>query len=253
MKIRRKTALLYLGIIVLSWIVVGLGSAADKRRVVTELKAEVINEENNHFLNIKDIEEVVKQVQGRPITEVSRGDVNIQEIERALELNTYVRNAEAYREMGGAVVVRMELRKPVARAVFEDGEGFYLDDHMHVMGLTPRFSANVPLVRGLKLSQWQPKDSAGKVFLHELKGFLNYVHASEFLRSQISEVVVTKSRKLKLYPEMGNAVIEFGKPEHVARKFSDLEFFYRRVLNFEGWENYKSINLEFKDQIVAKK
>ena len=49
MKIRRKTALLYLGIIVLSWIVVGLGSAADKRRVVTELKAEVINEENNHF------------------------------------------------------------------------------------------------------------------------------------------------------------------------------------------------------------
>lgn len=253
MKIRRKTILLYFGVAALSWVVVALGSAADNRRTVTELKAEVVNEENNHFLAKKDIEEVVRQVQGRPITEVSRGEVNIQDIERSLELNTYVKEAEAYREMSGAVVVRLVLRKPMARAMFDNGSGFYLDENMNLMGLTPRFSANVPLVRGMQLNAWQPKDSLGKAFLHDFHGFLTYVHHSEFLRAQISEIVVTPKRKLLLYPEVGSAVIEFGWPDHVARKFSDLEFFYRRVLNYEGWEKYDRISLEFKDQIIGKK
>ena len=253
MKIRRKTIFIYAGVILMAWVIVGLGSASDNRRPVTELKAMLVNAENNHFLNIKDIEKVVRDIQGRPIVEVPRGDVKIYEIESSLEKNPYVKEAEAYREMSGAVVVKMELRKPMARVMHQDGTGFYLDEDFHLVDLTPRFSANVPLVRGIEAKDVFPRDSSARAFQDQMRQFLNYVHRSEFLRAQISEIVVTPKRKLLLYPEVGSAIIEFGRPDQVARKFSDLEFFYRRVLNYQGWETYRRISLEFKDQIVAKK
>lgn len=245
--------MIYAAVILVSWVIVGLGSASDNRRAVTELRPVLVNEENNHFLAKADIEEVVRRIQGRPITEVPRGEVKIAEIERSLEENPYVKEAEAYREMSGAVVVRMELRKPIARVLFEDGEGFYIDQSFQKVGLSARFSANTPLIRGLSRSALAPRDSAGNAFLREMESFMRFVHASEFLRSQISEIVVDSKRELTIYPEIGHAVIEFGKPERVAEKFGDLEFFYRRVLTYMGWETYEVISLKYKNQIVAKR
>lgn len=250
---RRRKSLIYAAVILLAWILVGVGSAVDNRRLVTELKPVLVNAENNHFLAKADIEEVVRKVQGRPIEEVKRGDVKIAAIERSLEENPYVKEAEAYREMTGAVVVRMELRKPLARVLFDDGDGFYIDQDFHKVDLSARFSANTPLVRGLTRRDVVMGDSATRVFMQELQGFLRFIHESEFLRSQISEIVVDDKHELTLYPEVGSAAIEFGRPVRVAEKFGDLEFFYRRVLNYVGWESYRRICLKYKDQIVAKR
>jgi cell division protein FtsQ len=250
---RRRTLLIYAAVILFAWILVGVGSAVDNRRLVTELKPVLVNAENNHFLAKADIEEVVRKVQGRPIVEVPRGEVKIAAIERSLEENPYVKEAEAYREMTGAVVVRMELRKPLARVLFDDGDGFYIDQEFNKVALSPRFSANTPLVRGLTRRYLTASDSASQVFLLEFQGFLRFIHESEFLRSQISEIVVDDLRELTLYPEVGSAAIEFGRPVRIAEKFGDLEFFYRRVLNYVGWESYQTICLKYKDQIVAKR
>jgi cell division protein FtsQ len=37
------------------------------------------------------------------------------------------------------------------------------------------------------------------------------------------------------------------------KKFRNMETFYRRVLNYSGWQKYKSISLKFKNQVVARR
>lgn len=245
--------LLYTALTVFSWMIVGLGAARQKRDLVAELKPRILNEENNHFLGMDDVKEIVRDIQQRPIEECKVGEVKTDVIEGKLRENPYVKNAEAYTEIGGTVVVELELRKPLARVMNEDGSGFYLDREYRKVDLSHNFSANILLVRGMEREALEPRDTVKSEQLLALEEFLKYVDQSEFLRSQISEVVVRDNGDLVIYPEVGNVIVEFGPPTDVAQKFSNMELFYQRVLNRVGWRKYRSISLKYKDQVVAKR
>lgn len=253
MKKLKFQILLYSLLTIFSWMIVGLGAARQKRDMVTSLQPRILNEENNHFMEMDDVKGLVRDIQERPIEECRLGEVKTDEIERKLKANPYVKNAEAYTDIGGSVVVELELRKPLARIMNEDGSGFYLDRDFHKVDLSHSFSANIMLISGLEREPLEPRDTVKSEQLNALREFLDYVDHSEFLRSQISEVVVRKNGELVIYPEVGDVVIEFGKPEEIVDKFANMELFYRKVLNRVGWRKYKSISLKYKDQVVAKR
>lgn len=253
MKKLRFQIALYTLLTVFSWMIVGLGSARQKRELVTSLQPRILNEENNHFMEMDDVKGLVRDIQERPIEECRVGEVRTDEIERSLKGNPYVKTAEAYTDIGGRVVVELELRKPLARVMYEDGSGFYLDRDFRKVDLSHAFSANTMLLRGLEREPLEPRDTILNPGLDSLRAFLTFVDGSEFLRSQISEVVVRKDGELVIYPEVGDVVVEFGKPEDIPLKFSHMELFYEKVLNRVGWRKYKSISLKYKNQVVARK
>jgi cell division protein FtsQ len=253
MKKLKLQILLYTTLTIFAWMIVGLASARQKNQMVTSLRPVILNQENNHFLGMDDVKKIVRGIQQRPIEECKRGEVKIAQIEEDLQHNPYVKQAEAYTDIGGNVVVELELRKPLARVMYEDGEGFYVDQEWERVDLSRSFSANTILIRGLPRDLAPRGDSLYAQRLRGLKSFLGYVDKSEFLRSQISELVVRKDGELVIYPEVGDVVIEFGQPVNIADKFQNLELFYHRVLNHVGWSKYKSISLKYTDQIVARK
>ncbi len=56
-----------------------------------------------------------------------------------------------------------------------------------------------------------------------------------------------------MIPKLGNHIIKFGRVEEMDAKFHKLMIFYKEVLkNFDA-EDYRIINLKFKDQIVCTK
>jgi cell division protein FtsQ len=253
MKKLKFQILLYTLLTVFSWMIVGLGSARQKRELVTGLQPKILNAENNHFLGMDDVKGLVREIQERPIEECKRGEVKTDEIEQTLKENPYVKTAEAYTDIGGKVVVELELRKPLARVMYEDGSGFYLDRDFRKVDLSHGFSANIMLLRGLEREPLEPRDTVKSPQLTELHGFLDFVDHSEFLRSQISEVVVQANGDLVIYPEVGDVVVEFGKPRDIAEKFYNMELFYHKVLNRVGWRKYRSISLKYKNQVIAKR
>jgi cell division protein FtsQ len=253
MKKLKFQILLYTLLTVFSWMIVGLGAARQKKELVTGLQPRILNEENNHFLAMDDVKSLVREIQERPIEECRRGEVKTDEIESSLKENPYVKTAEAYTDIAGSVVVELELRKPLARVMYDDGSGFYLDRDFRKVDLSHTFSANIMLLRGLEREPLEPRDTIRSTQLESLREFLDFVDRSEFLRSQISEVVVRDNGELVIYPEVGDVVIEFGPPVNIADKFSHMELFYEKVLNHVGWRKYKSISLKYKNQIVAKR
>ncbi|MEM7036992.1 MAG: hypothetical protein AAF570_08440 [Bacteroidota bacterium] len=253
MKKRSFQIMLYAGLITFSWVIVGLSSASHDRQLVTDLQPVLLNEENNHFLSMDDVRDLVRDIQGRPIEECKLGEVQVANIERSLKENPYVKFAEAYTRIDGDVVVELELRKPLARVMYDDGTGFYLDKDFRKVDLSAEFTANTILLRGLPLETLEPRDSIRNEALATLEPILRHIDGSEFLRSQVSEIQVNKNGELVIYPEVGDCVIEFGKPHRIEEKFDNLELFYHEVLNNIGWEKYHSISLKFRDQVVARK
>jgi cell division protein FtsQ len=55
-----------------------------------------------------------------------------------------------------------------------------------------------------------------------------------------------------MIPKLGNQVIVFGDAEDAAEKFSKLKLFYKKVITTTGWNRYSVINLQYKNQVVAK-
>ena len=253
MKKRLLKISIYAGLILMSWVIVGLASAKRSHLKANALKPLIHSQENNHFLNMDDIRLLVRDIQGRPIEECERGNLKIAQIEDSLLRNPYVKYAEAYQEADGDVIVELKLRKPMARIMYDDGSGFYLDKEFHKMDLSAHFTANIILLRGLPREPLHPRDSIQTEELKGLEEFIRYVDRSEFLRSQISEIAMNGVGELTLYPEVGDLVIEFGKPVRIAEKFDNLNLFYKRVLNKVGWKKYKGISLKYRNQIVARK
>ncbi len=252
MKGKLKKIALYAGLIAMSWLIVGLGVARHNSRPVTEFHPVVHNKENNHFLNREDVQEIVEDIQGEPLEETPRGEIRVAEIESGLRENPYVKEAEVYKELGGDLVAELELRKPLARVLYEDGSGFYLDQDYQKLDLSTRYSANVMLVRGLDYEPLMPRDSIENPQVLDIQEFLEYVDGDDFLRSQISEVVMDDHGELVLYSEVGDLVIEFGKPERIEDKFDNMKLFFDKVLNQVGWDQYEEISLKYRGQVVAR-
>lgn len=253
MKIKRIHIVVYAGVILFSWIIVGLSGMKMRSMEVTEVRAIIANDTSNHFMDQKKLDEILRDVQGRDLTACELGELKVGEMEIALEQNPYIRSAEVWKEFTGEVVVELNLRKPIARVMTDTGSDFYLDQDFFKMEVSPDYTAHVILIRGRFSEPLAPRDSITFEGLAELKGLVNYVSEDEFLSSQISEIVVGRNGELTIFPEVGDLTIEFGKPTEFEDKFDRLELFYGQVLNKVGWEKYKSISLEYKGQVVAKK
>ncbi|MEG2370780.1 MAG: hypothetical protein RSB23_06420 [Alistipes sp.] len=90
--------------------------------------------------------------------------------------------------------------------------------------------------------------------------FVEFVEKNDFWRSEVVQIVATTTASgaldLTLIPRSGNHAILFGEIENaeaVQCKFDKLLHFYRNGFNKFGWEEYRTINVKYKDQVVCKK
>ena len=73
------------------------------------------------------------------------------------------------------------------------------------------------------------------------------------LKAQINQIYVNSKGEYDLIPELGDHVVQFGTIENAQNKLCNLGAFYRKTLTSNDWDNYKIINLTYKDQIVCTK
>ncbi len=86
--------------------------------------------------------------------------------------------------------------------------------------------------------------------------FVNVVENDKFWSSEIVQIVASESTngglRLELIPRSGDHTIIFGQPYDIKERLDNAKMFYREVLSKEGWDKFKSINVEYKNQVVCK-
>ncbi len=229
------------------------------------LDIQVDQDDNLFFLDKMDIEKLIKS-RGDSIVGEPKSRLNITELEQSLNSHENIANAEASVSIDGRVKVYVTQRKPILRIINEAGDSYYMDDKGNLMPLSDKYTAKVLVANG-KIKESYGKyykrtmemiaaDSAtkAKTLFDELFAMATYIDADEFWKAQVQQIYINEDKDMELIPMVGDQKIIFGDTTKMDEKFKKLLIFYNQGLNKTGWwNNYTTINLKFKNQIVCTK
>jgi cell division protein FtsQ len=206
------------------------------------------------FISVKKIarilsgDSVLTKFRNMPV-----GDLNPGDMEFRLEENPYVRNAEVYIEIDGALKIDVFQRKPILRIFKQYSSGYYIDEEGRKMPLSQDYTAPVLLASGNIAENYGGGDSVESKTCHDLFLLASHIRKHEFWSQQISQIQVDEKGEFVLYPNVGSHRIILGDVKNLEDKFNRLWLFYNKALVKVGWDKYRVINLKYTGQIVCEK
>lgn len=188
-------------------------------------------------------------------------ELDIDKVEFAMSQMPEIEKAKVFFRLDGKWEISCTLRRPVARIIDMNGESFYIDSKKKVMPTSRKYSARVIPVTGdfLKVDFLQAQEIIhnpsliNKNYLNEVYRITDYVCKDEELAALITQIHLNKEGDYELYTLLGEQPVIFGKAENIQQKFEKLKLFYKNGISKTGWNNYKEINIKYKDQIVCTK
>ncbi|HEX7015127.1 MAG TPA: cell division protein FtsQ [Cyclobacteriaceae bacterium] len=208
---------------------------------------------DNHFMDEGDITKLMEtDMEALRGADVKSIDLN--EIEKRIRQDRYVKEAELYNDLRGNLVVNVRLRRPLARIVRNDGPDGYIAEDGTIMPASDKFTSRTTLISGARASALLQADNiAESEDGQALLELLRYIHDDEFWNAQVAQLDIDSKGRICMYPQVGGERIEFGRPENLERKFAKLRIYYKEILPRTGWNKYGRVNLEYEGQIVAER
>ncbi|HQQ99085.1 MAG TPA: cell division protein FtsQ/DivIB [Cyclobacteriaceae bacterium] len=212
---------------------------------------ELDNLNENHFLDERDVMRLVEN-SGQTIKGTSITRINLKAIESKLMMDKHIRDAELYGDLKGNLIVSVDLRRPIARLVQEDGPDAYLSEEGIVMGVSDKFTSRVMIISGRWAKAVMEKgnvyDMEGGL---ELMDMIDFINEDRFWKAQIAQMDIDARGEIVIYPQVTGQRVEFGTTENYETKLSNLMVFYKDVLPQKGWTRYERVNLKYNGQVIA--
>lgn len=218
---------------------------------VHDVQIKIKNLHENHFLDESDIADLM-QLDHQNIRGASVSKVDFKTIEKRIKRDPFIKEAELYSDLKGNLIVNVELRRPIARMVRNDGPDGYIAEDGTIMPTSDRFTSRVILVSGGYVNHILKEQTIYNLEQGEqLLQMINRIREDNFWNAQIAQLDIDNHGKITIIPQVGDESIEFGLPEDIEMKFKKLRIFYKEILPRVGWNKYSRVNLEFDGQIVA--
>ena len=235
-------------------VVIGIIVFTERRQRGTSIHDITIkmgNVRENHYMEEGDVASLMN-LNTENLRGASLDNINLKSIEKKIKTEPFIQDADLYSDLKGNIVVKVELRRPVARITRNDGPDGYIAEDGTVMPVSDRYNSRVVLISGgyarklLNLSNLHSTEE-GK----QIMDLLNMIHENEFWSAQIAEIEIDSRCRISFFPQVGDEKIEFGRPQNMETKFSKLMIFYKEILPRVGWNKYQRVNLEYEGQIIA--
>jgi cell division protein FtsQ len=253
-------------VILVSGLIVTLGFAEKQESKVTCKEPKIfINADNdNDFITIDDVLDLMRS-KGDSITGQPLATVNVHEIEDLLYTNPWVKSANVFLDLDGVLQVDIDVRVPLVRVMNSAGESYFIDTDGKLMLWSPEHTPRVLVASGniheaygtwyhTNIGEMSPADTLSKVtVLDDIFKLAKCVTADAFWNSQVEQVIFNAKGDIELVPQVGDHKIIFGDLTDMQEKFNKLKIFYSEGLNHTNWNQYDTLNLKFKDQVVCTK
>ncbi len=173
-------------------------------------------------------------------------------MEAKLRYDKHILDAQLFGDLKGNLIVKVDLRRPIARIVQQDARDAYIAEDGVVMPVSEKYTSRVMLLSGpyvkklLEMENLNKKDEGTQIL--ELIEFIN---KNRFWKAQIAQMDINAEGKISLYPQVTGQKVEFGRAENIEEKFRKLMIFYKEILPQRGWTKYERVNLEYEGQVIA--
>lgn len=207
---------------------------------------------DNFFVEEADVLTAIKNLEGTPIVGTLISQINLRLLETELEKNSWIKKAQLFFDNSEVLKVNIDEREPIARVFSITGASFYIDSSLYRLPLSDKFSAVVPVFTGF------PTDriilsTTDSIVLKQVKQLSMAIQMDTFFNALIDQVDITSQATFELIPKIGNHIIQFGIATDIDKKLQKLKLFYKQVMSNESWNKYSVINLQYANQLVAKR
>ena len=187
----------------------------------------------------------------------------LENIKETLSTHAYVDDIEVYEEVNGKINIHLTQRRPIVRVYGHTGNSFYLDEEGSAIPVKAGFPARVLIAsgsiddrayRGEVLHILEPSSDSlpGIEQLRNIWAMAKTIDQDNFLRKEITQIDL-ESHQINLIPLVGRHVVVMRTFNDYERKLRKLKIFYKQGLSKGGWDRYRTINIEFKNQVVCTK
>lgn len=218
---------------------------------VKDIRISIENIHENHFLDEEDIMNLMK-INQQHVIGLRVDQLDFKAIEKKIRQHPFIADAQLYSDLKGQIMVQVQLRRPVARLVRNDGPDGYIAEDGTIMPVSDKFTSRVMLISGGFVKHVLQKtnlveDENGK----KLMELVERLREDEFWSAQIAQLDIDSRSQVVLFPQIGDEKIEFGSLDLQEKKLTKLKIFYKEVVPRVGWNKYSRVNLEYDGQIVA--
>lgn len=231
----------YIKAIVLLGVVALLFSFAKNRNSARKIQTVSIAFSNGDNLYITEttVNKLLIQKQGE-LKNRPKDTLDLNKLEKALNNNEMIARADVYLSVNGELGINITQRRPIARVISD--HPFYVDADGKTMPLSSNHSARVPILEGIE------KNNLETVF-----PLLKKIDEDPFLTHHVVAVEKMPQRGYKLQiRELGFSVL-FGDLENIEGKIRNFKAFYKEAMKEGKLKAYKTVNLQFENQVVCTK
>jgi cell division protein FtsQ len=223
----------------------------EKEHVCRDILIGIKGNEGKLYVEKEDVLKLMDKTMNGSLLHRSIATINLAKLEKGLETNPWIRNAESYFDSKDALHVFVEEREPVARVFTREGNSFYMDSSGARMPLLDNLSIRVPVVTGF--TNARKLNAADSSLLKQTKQVVRFIYSNNFWNAQTGQIDITPERKFEIIPVVGDHVIRLGDGENVEQKLNNLYVFYNQVMSKTGFNKYAALDVEFTGQVVAVK
>lgn len=228
-------AILILALVVFLY---GFSHQRNSYKKVSEINISFIEGENL-FMDYEMVNKLLIQ-NGETVKNKDKSVIDLHQLEANVLAHPMVEDASVYLTVNGLLNAKIKQRTPIARIV-TGSKTYYVDKQAETMPLSPNYSARVLLVSG----------NVNKNNTKAIHQLATSIRNDEFLVKQLIGVKVLPNNECVLLPRVGNHIIELGEIEHLNEKFKKLKAFYKKAFVDKTIENYTTLNLKYKNQVVC--
>ena len=191
----------------------------------------------------------------KPLDQLTLSDIDVERVEEVLEEQAFVGDAEAYVDAALVLNISVRQRVPLLRVIADNGQNYYLDREGVRLPLSANYTVRVPVVTGNVIAWSEDYARKPEHQLSQLMALGRMLAADPFLAALVEQIDVTDNGELVLAPKVGDQVVYLGRYDEslTPARLDRLKIFYREGLPYEGWRKYRSFDLRYADQVVAKK
>ena len=186
------------------------------------------------------------------------GTVNMVRLQRHLDNNPWVESNASYIDLKGNLNVRYKEYVPMLRVFSNDGRSVYVTESGYVLPPSDTYTPYVLIASG----NFTVKDTLGYTLSDTLdrdRNLLNALHwckaigKNRFASNSVGQLYCNGKNGFELSVKGLDMQVVVGDTTLAADKLARLEVFMKRKVNSPETKNMKSINLNYKNQIVCTK
>ena len=228
--------LFLLGLVVFLY---ALSSFKNNSRPVSSVNVQFTGEDNV-FITSEMVNKLLIQSQ-KKLYFLPKDAIDLKETEFLLESNDMIKSAQVYLTVNGEVRVKVEQKRPIARVDSDDV--FYIDEDGFRMPLSSQHSARVPLAYGI----------VDEADLETVYKVALTVYKDSFLKTYVTEIHQNENKEISLKLRLLDFEVLVGTLDNLEIKLQNLKAFYQKAKKDTMLDVYKSVNLQFENQVVCTK